>query len=271
MNLIDAALDLAAAGWPVFPLAGKVPRIPKTAGGRGHKDGTVDPEQIRRWWGRWPKANIGARVPDSLVVVDVDPRHRGDTTLAHLEDAHGPLPATLTAFSGRGDGGKHLYFRHPGGAMTGTRLGSGLDLKAGGAGYVVVPPSLHPDTSNPYWWAEPHQPAAAPPPWLVMLLRPEPPRRRPAPTVTAGRGYGPGAVASEASRVAAAPNGDRNETLNRAAFRLGQLVAAGHTTALDVTEALAAAAASCGLPTEEAEQTIASGLEAGQKNPRSPQ
>ena len=38
-----------------------------------------------RWWAGWPQANIGARVPASLLVLDVDPRHGGLGRLAELE------------------------------------------------------------------------------------------------------------------------------------------------------------------------------------------
>jgi len=34
-----------------------------------------------------------------------------------------------TSLSGRGDGGRHVDLRHPGGRLSDTRLGDGLDLK----------------------------------------------------------------------------------------------------------------------------------------------
>src|SRR4051812_41380971 len=69
------ALHLAAHGWGVFPLRDKVPAI---AGGHGVLDATTDVGQIVDWWSAMPTANIGARVPRALVVIDVDPRHGGD-------------------------------------------------------------------------------------------------------------------------------------------------------------------------------------------------
>jgi hypothetical protein len=77
----DAALELAAHGWPVFPCKGKVPLIPASEGGHGHLDGTTELEQVARWAKRYLAANIGGRVPDSLIVVDVDPRADGHLTL----------------------------------------------------------------------------------------------------------------------------------------------------------------------------------------------
>ena len=111
---------------------------------------------------------IGARVPESLLVVDVDPRNGGN--LAELELFTGPLPPTLTAWSGRNDGGRHLYFLRPAGPITSTRLPDGIDLKANG--YCIVPPSIHPATGQPYRWEQ--HPVAAIPPRLRALLLPPP-------------------------------------------------------------------------------------------------
>ena len=64
-----------------------------------------------------------------------------------------------------------------------------------------------------------------------------------------------------------APKGTRNTTLNRAAFRLGQLAGAldaGENLELPLLEAARAA----GLHDREARATIASGLTAGALHPR---
>jgi Bifunctional DNA primase/polymerase, N-terminal len=165
------ALAYAAAGWEVFPLAGKVPLIPKRAGGRGVLDATSDLAPIGGWWDRWPGANIGGRVPPALVVLDVDPRHGGDRNLAQLEATHGDLPITQTSLSGRGDGGRHLWWLNPGGTLTTARLADGLDVKTH-RGYVVLPPSVHPASGEPYRWVIAVTPVAMPT-WLVDLLRPQ--------------------------------------------------------------------------------------------------
>ena len=188
------AVDYARHGWRVFPLRGKEPlgscrqcrREPRCPGPHacGHelchgvRDATTDPGVIRSWWARWPAANIGARVPEPLIAVDVDPRHGGHGTVAAWEAEHGPLPATLTVASGRGDGGAHYYYRRPAGRLTGGRLrGTGVDLRTS-AGYCVVPPSTHPDSGRPDTWADLRDPAA-PPRWLADLLRPPAPTQRP--------------------------------------------------------------------------------------------
>jgi hypothetical protein len=189
----EAALAYAAAGYEVFPLHGKLPfgncpaceprsshYRPHQANECGHElchglyAASSDPDRVGRWWAWRPKANIGARVPASLLVVDIDPRHGGLPRLAELERAHGPLPPTRASISGRGDGGQHRWFLHPGGQLTATRLGSGVDLKTSN-GYVVLPPSRHPATGQPYTWAEPTlEPAALPAGWRQLLAPPAP-------------------------------------------------------------------------------------------------
>jgi len=108
-------------------------------------------------------------VPASLLVIDVDPRHGGPERLAELEREHGPLPATRVSVSGRGDGGQHRWFLHPGSRLSPAQLGVGVDLKTH-TGYVLLPPSRHPATGQPYRWAEPTlAPAALPAGWRRLL------------------------------------------------------------------------------------------------------
>ncbi|MBX7434165.1 bifunctional DNA primase/polymerase [Mycobacterium sp. Y57] len=167
------AVEYAVHRWAIFPLNGKIPAIGRDRGGRGVLDATYDLDQVIEWWaGPYRGANIGGRVPAGMVVIDVDPRHGGDRSLTALEAEHGSLPATLTALSGRGDGGRHLYFRRPPGKLSSSRLGAGVDVKTS-TGYTVLAPSIHPDTGKPYQWIE--HPVADPPAWLAGLLRPEEP------------------------------------------------------------------------------------------------
>lgn len=80
--------------------------------------------------------------------------------------------------------------------------------------------------------------------------------------------YAKAAVRDEARRVAMATRGSRNNTLNAAAFSLGQLVAAGHLDRSQVERPLLLAARLARLPTPEARATIRSGLDAGLQQPR---
>jgi hypothetical protein len=168
-DLRNAAVEYARHNWPVFPLRGKLPAI---AGGRGVLDATTDVDTIVDWWDRHRGANIGGRVPESMLVLDIDPRHGGDRSLEALEQVHGRLPETLMTISGRGDGGRHLFLRRPPGKLSSKRLGLGIDIKTS-TGYVVLAPSIHPATGKPYTRID--RPVAAPPAWLIALLLPEAP------------------------------------------------------------------------------------------------
>ena len=88
-----AALAYAARGWPVFPCRGKTPRTP-----HGFQDATIDGAQIRQWWAQWLDATISVPtgVASGLVVQDIDPRHRGEDSLATLTAVHGPSQRPLS-------------------------------------------------------------------------------------------------------------------------------------------------------------------------------
>lgn len=184
----DAALKLAAQGWPVFPLhsirndrctcygrrpdckPGKHPRWHRVDLPNGVLNATTNANQIRTWWERWPDANLGVALPANLIVVDVDPRNGGAETWAALIAQHGPLPATVEAATG--GGGTHYVLALPDGVdpsgLRGT-LGQGVDVKKLG-GYIVVAPSV---TTGPYAWVrspEDMEPATAPE-WVIGLLR----------------------------------------------------------------------------------------------------
>jgi len=247
---IDDALALAAAGWQLLPLRGKIP-----ATLHGVKDATADPAQIAQWWAGGARHNIGARVPGHLVVLDLDPRNGG--TLDALAQANGgPLPDTLTVYSGRGDGGQHRYYRHPGGKLTQRNLPAGCDVKTN-TGYCVLPPSLHPDTGRPYVWNEVLTPAPFPAGLLSLVRPPAPPAQVPPPFRGARPGEYPGRLERRAGylaeHVAAATEGQRNE-------RLFWAVCTAHREGYppDTFELLERAAVRAGLEESEARATVAS-------------
>jgi hypothetical protein len=86
--------------------------------------------------------------------------------LAALIEEHGPLPDTLMQKTGRGDGGEHYVFRD--GGKSYTKPGSGIDIKDNG--YIVVAPSIHPESGEPYAWVGKFDPdkIAAAPDWLPI-------------------------------------------------------------------------------------------------------
>src|SRR5699024_3090745 len=114
----------------------------------GFKAATTDPEQIRYWWTRAPEALIGGALPNHLVVLDIDPHNGG--SIEGLEEHLGPLPPTLTLWSGRGDGGRHMYYHRPAAELASTAVPRGVDLRIGGRHHLLLPPSLHRLTGKPY-------------------------------------------------------------------------------------------------------------------------
>jgi hypothetical protein len=130
-------------------------------------------EEVRRWWRRWPEANVGvvSGAVSGLVVLDIDPRHGGGDSLAVLEGIHGPMPHTVESLTG--GGGQHLYFRHPGTVVPCRSIAPGLDVKGDG-GLVVCPPSVH-VSGRVYDWEAGCAPGEVPmadlPWWLQALAR----------------------------------------------------------------------------------------------------
>ena len=157
-------------GLRVFPCSGKVPATPN-----GCKDATTDPARIAEWWGR-STYNVAIATGNGIVVLDVDADHErgkfGDETLEGLEQQYGKLPDTWTCLTG--GGGVHYYFACADPALTvGAGFAPGLDYRGAG-GYVIAPPSIHPETGRAYEWEASSTPTSMPlaplPDWLHRLM-----------------------------------------------------------------------------------------------------
>ncbi|MCM2332379.1 MAG: bifunctional DNA primase/polymerase [Anaeromyxobacteraceae bacterium] len=189
-TLTQIALWLASLGFHILPVhavssglctcgnsqcrsPGKHPRTQS-----GSKDSTRSSSTIAEWFdGLFGNGNIGIATGATagIVVLDVDPRHGGEDSLAALETQHGELPMTPT--SKTGGGGLHFFFAHPGDSVrnSANAVGPGLDVRGEG-GFVVAPPSLHASGGRYEWLSGrgPDQVALAlPPPWLVQAMRGE--------------------------------------------------------------------------------------------------
>jgi hypothetical protein len=284
--LLRSALAAALRGWHVFPCAvgGKRPALR----GNWQDLATTSADQIRDWWTRAPY-NIGiACGPSGLIVIDLDlPRdaddeEAADGTLFPLSGAdilsglarqHGERYPGGTYIVDTPSGGCHLYFSATGqerARNSAGAVGPHIDVRADG-GYVVGAGSRVGGRA----YAARGQPTVAPlPSWLAQLVRdsygpPEVPAARlPADDRGQGRAYAMAALRAETERVAAARPGTRNDTLNRAAFSLGQLVAAGLLPPIPVITSLIDAARYAGLPQDEAVRTVRSGMAAGARKPR---
>lgn len=142
---LDAALDAAASGLPVF----RCKPGQKQPAFRGWQDeATTDPRMIREMWGDIPY-NIGCSTR-GLVVLDVDVKtgRSGDSELECLLDLFGDLPATSIAETP--SGGTHYYFHQPEGAAFGNHTPfKGIDIRADG-GFTLLPGSVI--AGKPYAW-----------------------------------------------------------------------------------------------------------------------
>ena len=163
-----AALRYLDRGWSVVPIR---PRDKRPLGRwQEYQDRRATRAEVDGWYQDHPDAGVGivTGAISGIVVLDVDPAHGGDDSLAALERVHGPLPETVEAITG--SGGRHLYFRHPGGVVPNRAgLAPGIDLRGDG-GLVVAPPSVHPSGKR-YSWEVSHHPddvaLAAMPLWLL--------------------------------------------------------------------------------------------------------
>lgn len=242
--MLEAALSYADKGWPVFPC--NIHKRPLVAG--GFKSATTDKEQVREWWTVWPDALIGCPTGSDFWVLDVD-APVGLDSLAELEGKNTPMPCTLEQRTG--GGGRHLFFKMPCGINVRnsiSRVAPRIDVRGVG-GYVIVAPSMH-NSGSRYAWIDEGCPIADAPVWLLTL-------------VMSGKDQHAD-IRALVDMVEKAQEGTRNDTLNKAAFQVGKLVAHGDVERDEGERALRAAANCAGLPATEADKTIASGISAGE-------
>ena len=264
---------------------------------------TTDPGRIGRAWAATPY-NIGlACGPSGLLVIDLDkpkpgevpPPHwalpgitDGADVLAELCERHSqPFPSETFMVRTR-RGGLHLYFTAPPGVRLGNTngrnergLGWLIDTRGHG-GYVVAPGSYVdlPDGTGRYEVVYDRPPAPLPE-WLCGLLSAAqtdnpPPECRPAAAdqVRDLDRYTATALRQEIERVRAAAEGGRNHALNKAAFHLGQLIAADLLPEdLARADLYDAASVHFGVGTPpftpgHASSVIAAGIAAGKRKPR---
>ncbi|MEH3045515.1 phage/plasmid primase, P4 family [Sphingomonas adhaesiva] len=293
-EMLHAALEYARRGWPVFPCNArdKTPLVKadRDAAGKpikgtgGVKQATTDVEKVAAWWRRWPSAMIGVAMGENgLFALDFDPRTDEATgeewTLerlkAELETQIGAsLPASLAVRTP--SGGVHVYLSQPAeGASIRNRgnLPRHVDVRGAG-GYVIAPPSRMIDGRS-YRWLRDDRDAliAEPPAGLVTVLRAKGAKGNGQSAKPQGDGverYALAALDSECQAIRSAEAGKRQDALNRGAFAVAQLVAAGALAEPSSRMAvLAAALANPGKDDQSAiEATVDSGWAAGLAAPR---
>jgi hypothetical protein len=168
MTVLDSAHDCRRRGWSFFPLQ---PRSKKPAvhSWRIYQEQPPTPEELERFFrdGSSGLAIVTGR--HFGVVLDADATKGGRDSLRGRE-----LGRTLSIRTG--GGGAHYVYKHPGWRVSNAQRLTGLagvDIRGDG-GYIVAPPSIHPN-GNRYEWMpglgpddiEPHPL----PGWLEEILR----------------------------------------------------------------------------------------------------
>jgi putative DNA primase/helicase len=222
MGILEVALDIVfRENLPVFPCGSrKTPAISKEKGGRGFIDASRDEDEVRRMFRLASRPSlVGVPTgPDSgFDVLDLDYRHGAGSW--EMENAH-RLPETRVHRTM--SGGRHYLFKHVDGVRNSASkktLAGGVDIRGDG-GYVIYPPSLgyivDSDAEIAPW-----------PAWLLALvmkhLEDRKPIERPAPgpPVEISEKRLKGYIETVLSRVAAAPDGAKHDTLRNSARLLG--------------------------------------------------
>lgn len=146
---LEHALNYIARGWSVFPLVPGTKRPACELAPLLSGEERADEKTLWEWWGpQGYKQDCGIGIicgapSGNLVVIDVDPRNGGD-----CEQAERDTPTGYKVASGRGVG-LHLYCQAAGDVAKGKTSRVGVD-RVGRGGYVVAPPSRHPDTGAEY-------------------------------------------------------------------------------------------------------------------------
>ncbi len=258
MSNLEWALKYAEKGWHVFPC--NIDKTPKTV--NGLHDATIDQAQIRCWWEKWPDASIGLATGkiSGVWVLDVD-EYKQAGTLDAFQKKFGQLPDTLIQRTGAG--GYHYFWNYNGNKIKSRngKIFKYIDVKGDG-GYVILSPSSH-DSGVNYRWVSRVKPVD-PPEWLVDLAH----NTDQGVKSSSVNNYGKAALLREATEVATTPEGERNDRLNLAALRMGELIAGGEIDRTSVETTLEIAGSQSGLDAREIRRTIHSGIEDGLKNPR---
>lgn len=268
MNLASLH-QLHDLGFSIFPLQPKSKK--PTASWSQYQSAQVDRDQLEEWISTMPRMNVAiatGRISD-LTVIDIDSE---EARLWCIEQ--GGFPKCPIVRTGKG---WQLYFSyHPKLGNKASVGGQKLDVRGDG-GYVVAPPSIHPDGPE-YEWVVSALDCPMPliPEWFITLV--ESPEPAPKPTmkpVSAGEvevhgNYGKKILDDELQNLSMAQEGSRNQTLNNVTFSIFTAV---YGDIIDLSESEVKAlieqtALQIGLGQAEINKTMSSAMGAAKQNPR---
>ena len=152
-KLLAAACGYAKLGWSVILIepGGKKPLVKWEKS----QQTITSKDQIKKWWSQHPNGNIGIATGSlsKLIVIDIDSVVGREQYIAQFGELHN----TISQQTGK-PGAIHLFFAHPGDRRYHNMAGflPDVDIRADG-GYVVVPPSVHPNGKTYQWDIDPIQ------------------------------------------------------------------------------------------------------------------
>ncbi len=167
-------ISLLEHGFSVFPLAHADKEPPKGFSWKRFQSEKATIKQCEQWLKRKYNVGIATGKLSGFFVYDID-GEAGAALLREFEERHGKLPHTVTVKTNKG---KHYYFGNPKvgeirnltGISAHGEITEGIDVRGEG-GYVVAPPSLHPNGGNYEWINSPEDtPIADAPDWLPVTL-----------------------------------------------------------------------------------------------------
>lgn len=167
--LMQAALEYEAMGYSVIPLKPK-DKI-SLVQWEQYQHERASREQIGKWWRTWPKANIGIATGhiSGIDVIDADSKEAA----TDLKRILGDLSNVAIVQTGRKPFGCQLYFRAEVTLHNKTAVKPDIDFRGDG-GYVVAPPSIHPNGTQ-YEWLKPlnGELPALPQAFIDLMSKPE--------------------------------------------------------------------------------------------------
>jgi Bifunctional DNA primase/polymerase, N-terminal len=215
------ALAYAAAGMKVFLVKADKTTITDYEFRlfHGKDDATTDPELIKKWWGKFPFAEIGYAVPPEIIVLDVEARGYRD-----FEAREGkPTSLIETPQASSPSGGVHLYFDTTGRRYRNrVKFAPEMDTRTGG-GYVVLP-----SPGNGRHWLKPlTTPMLPAPSWIPEdIERPfAPGEQKP---FAGENAYGRMLLEKACYDIIQAPYGSQETTCHNMCYWVGGIIAGGY-------------------------------------------
>jgi len=203
-DILDSALDYRRRGFSVIPIRARDKR-PLIAWEQFQTEAASE-DQIQEWFTKWPDANLAVLTGSvsDCVVIDLDTEEAKDK-LKHIVGDY-DLSNAPRSKTGKG---WQLFFKHPG-AEVPNRAGviPGLDARGDG-GYVVAPPSTHPNGKKYRWEIPLNGDLPALPKCLLDLIQ-----------TTASAEQGTRERFSTASALHGVPEGRRDEMVFKLACKL---------------------------------------------------